>query len=94
MSQWQSLYLAVAVSIISASAAFPQASTSSLEVRSGDVWLLPGDRVSPVVVPRVLSSNGDLPTGDVWLSPDQQAVPSVTAEGFRPGDATLAHRNE
>jgi hypothetical protein len=95
MSQWQSVCLALLVSITSASTASPQAFTGGVEVQSGDVWLLPGDRVSPVaVVPQVSAGNGDVPTGDVWLSPDHQTIPSVTAQGLHPGDATVATRSE
>jgi hypothetical protein len=95
MSQWQSLCLALVVSITSASAAFPQAPARAVEIQSGDVWSLPGDRASPVAaVPQASANNGDLPTGDVWLSPDRQTTPSRTAEEFHPGDTTVANRKE
>lgn len=95
MSQWQSLCLTLIVLFASASSAFPQESASGVEIQSGDVWLPPGDRVSSTfVAPQVASSKGDLPTGDVWLSLDHRTIPSVTAEEFHPGDATLATRNE
>jgi hypothetical protein len=95
MSQWQSLCLALVVSITSAPTAAPQEFTGGVEIQSGDVWLLPGDRVSPVVViPQVSPANGGVPSGDVWLSPDHQTIPSVTAQELHPGDATLATRSE
>lgn len=91
MSQWQSLCLALVVSIASASTASPQAPASAIEVQSGDVWLLPGERSSPIVaVPQASANSGDLPTGDVWLLPDHQTTPSRTAVG----DATLDARKE
>ena len=95
MFQRLSLCLALVVSIISVSTASPQAPTGIAEVQSGDVWLLPADRASPVAaVPQVSPGNGGLPTGDVWLSPDHQIVPPVTAQEAHPGDATLATRSE
>jgi hypothetical protein len=91
MPQWQSLCLALIVSITSASAASAQSPTGGVTVQSGDVWLLPGDRVSSVIVPQGSPSNAYLPTGDVWISPDHQTIPSV-AERIHPVDATLATR--
>jgi hypothetical protein len=95
MSQWQSLCLALVVSIGSASTASPQASPGGVEIQSGDVWLLPGDRASPiVVVPPLSAGRGELPTGDVWLSPEHQTIPAVAAEAFQPGDAAVTARSE
>lgn len=93
MSQWQSLCLALVVSLTSASTASPQASTGGVEIQSGDVWLLPDHRVSAIVIPQAFPV-GALPIGDVWLSPDHQTIPFVTVEKVHPGDATLATSNE
>lgn len=95
MSKWQSLCLVLAVSLAPTSPAFPQASADRPEIRSGDVWLLPSDQVSPiVVVPQVFLSKSDIPTGDVWLVPDRKEAPALAAQGAGSGDAALATTNE
>jgi hypothetical protein len=95
MAKRKSLCLPVIISLAYASPVFPQAFGNGVEIRSGDVWLLPSDQASPIVVlPHVSSSNSYIPTGDVWLSPDHPATPSFTAEEFRPGDAAVATRSE
>jgi hypothetical protein len=94
MSQWQSLCLALVVSLAPASAAFSQAAEHAPEIQSGDVWVLPSDQALPIAVPpQVSASNGDIPTGDVWLSPDREDAPALAVEGGSRG-AALATTNE
>jgi hypothetical protein len=97
MSQWQSLCLALVLSLTPASAAFSQAAANAPEIQSGDVWLVPSDLAYPspvVLLPQVSTSNGDSPTGDVWLVPDRQEAPALAAEGSGPRGAALATTNE